>query len=135
MKNPGWGWLIGLSLVLLMAGGVLAGAKQWVEHGSGTINGPITGDYMFYGGDYYRSQGTPDDEDAKISMSMNGKMAADMYRFMGKAAQLPAYYNCSNFERREKGDLACKRNKKTGQTFCHVHINLKTGQANLMLGC
>jgi hypothetical protein len=58
-----------------------------------------------------------------------------MYRFMGAAAQLPAHYNCGDFERREKGDLACKRNNKTGQTFCQVHINLKTGQANLMLGC
>jgi hypothetical protein len=130
-----FGLLLCLSAVVLMASVLLVGAKQWIETGSGTVNGQITGDYMFYGGEYYNGQGPPVPGNAKISMGLRGEMAADMYRYMGKAAQLKPDSDCGDFERREKGQLSCKRNKKTGATYCHVHFNLVTGKADLMLGC
>ena len=128
------GLLLCLSAVVLIASVLLVGAKQWMETGSGTVNGQITGSYMFYGGEY-DGQGPPGPGDAKISMSLRGKMAEDMYRYMGKAAQLKPDSDCGEFERREKGQLSCKRNKKTGATYCHVHFNLVTGKADLMLSC
>lgn len=129
------GVLLGLCVCILGAGAVVAADKQWVETGSGTVNGDITGSYMFYGGDYDNGQGPPGSDDAKIAMSFRGKMAADMYRYMGPANQLKAEYNCGDFERREKGQLACKRDRKTGATYCHINLNLKTGQGRLILGC
>jgi hypothetical protein len=118
-----------------MASVLLAGARQWIEHGSGIIAGDLTGDYMIHGGEYHNGQGRPVAGDANISINLDGKMAAVMYRYMGKAAQLKAEYNCGDFERREKGQLACKRNKKTGVTYCQVHLDLVTGKADLILGC
>jgi hypothetical protein len=135
MSGLRFGLLFGLCACVLGAGVVLAGAKQWIETGSGTVNGDIAGDYMLYGGEYYNGQGPPSVKDAKISISLGGKMAADMYRYMGPSAQLKADYNCGDFERREKGQLSCKRDSKTGAAYCHINFNLKTGKANLILGC
>jgi hypothetical protein len=128
------GLLLCLSAAGLIASVLLVGAKQWVETGSGTVNGLITGDYSFYGGEY-DGQGPPGPGNAKLSMHLDGKMAADTYRYMGKAAQLKPDSDCGDFERREKGQLSCMRNKKTGATYCHVHFDLITGKANLMLSC
>lgn len=129
-----FGSLLCLSAVALVASVLLVGAKQWIEHGSGIVSGDLTGDYMFYSGDP-RHQGPPGSKDAKIWMSLRGKMAADMYGYMGKAAQLKPDSDCGDFERREKGQLSCMRNKKTGATYCQVHFDLITGKADLMLSC
>ena len=135
MRNSRFGLLLGLSVCMLGAGAVLAADKQWVETGSGTVNGDITGDYMFYGGEYYNGQGPPGPKDAKISMSFHGKMAADMYRYMGPENQLKADSNCGEFVRREKGELSCQRSSKTGKAYCQINLNLKTGKGRLMLSC
>src|SRR5687767_340905 len=97
-----FGSLLCLSAVVLTASVLLVGAKQWIETGSGTVNGLITGDYTFYGGEH-DGQGPPGLGNAKLSMHLDGKMAADMYRYMGRAAQLKADSDCGDFERREKG--------------------------------
>ena len=112
--------------VLLMTA-VLAYAQRY-EKGSG----PLTGDYMFYSGTL-KNQGAANMSDAKLSVAFSEQMASEIYRYMGASSQIKD--SCGILDRREKGDIGCVRNRKTGQVSCQVNLDLKTGKASLVLGC
>jgi len=119
------GLLLGLPVLLLTA--VLAYAQRY-EKGSG----PLTGDYMFYSGTL-RNQGAASMSDAKLSVVFNERMASEIYRYMGASSQIKD--SCGILDRREKGDIGCVRNRKTGRVSCELNVDLRTGKASLVLGC
>lgn len=119
------GLLLGVPGLLLTA--VLAYAQRY-EKGSG----PLTGDYMFYSGTL-KNQGAASMNDAKLSVVFTEHMASEIYRYMGASAQVKD--SCGILERREKGEIGCVRNKKTGQVSCELNVNLRTGKTSLVSGC
>jgi hypothetical protein len=94
-----------------------------VLDGKGT---PITGDYVIYSGALGDS-GLPTPKEAKASIRFSGKLASDLYRNLGPAADRES---CDPADKeRSRGDLDCVLRGGKGPAECWIGLNIKTGRS------
>jgi hypothetical protein len=118
------GFMIGLTGIALCAG------LAWAQ-------GPGYGSYR---GTYRIEGGTPADrreptaKDVQAVLTIEGVLAARMYREMGRRAQQKECVP-DDAEIRERGDLDCQRNKASGAVTCYIAIDLRRGKSTYARVC
>lgn len=113
------GMLLGVPVVLLTV--VVAYAA------GGQEDGKFTGGYGIHGG-YPGDITPPTAKDAKVTMTINGRLAARMYRELGPKAQLKECVP-DNMEIRDLGDISCERERVGGKATCYIGFDLRTGKS------
>jgi hypothetical protein len=118
--------LLGVPVILLTA--VIAHAAGQ----AGQEEGKFAGEYAIHGG----SPGDitpPTVKDAKLSMTIDGRLAARMYRELGPKSQQKECVP-DNMEIRDLGDISCER-EAGGQTTCYIGFNLRSGKSIHVRDC
>jgi hypothetical protein len=123
---PGLGKKFGQVLQLSVAalvGVVLDANANAVDHKSS----PLAGDYMIYSG-ALDDTNFPKRKDAKVSITITGKLAADMFRYLGASAKTDYCLNAKETEARAKNDLICIAGGDSG-VECHIGIDILKGRS------
>lgn len=115
------GVLLGVPVILLTA--VIAHAA--VE--GGQEEGKFSGGYGIHGG-YPGDITPPTAKDAKVTMTINGRLAARMYRELGPKSQRKECVS-DDVEIRDLGDISCEREKAGGKATCYIGFDLRSGKS------
>lgn len=89
-------------------------------------NKPMHGSYEIYGGEFGETI-EPKIGDAKVAFTFDGKLAADMFRKMGKDST-NIIYSEPGERIKQKGDLDCRKSAK-GIYSCTLGVDLKSGKS------
>ncbi len=119
--------LLGVPVILLTV--VIAHAAGQ----AGQEEGKFAGEYAIHGG----SPGDitpPTVKDAKLSMTIDGRLAARMYRELGPKSQLKECVP-ANMEIRGLGDISCEREKGARETTCYIGFDLRSGKSIYVRDC
>lgn len=117
-------------LMICLAGVVLCAGLAWAQ-------GPGFGSYR---GTYRIEGGTPGErkeptaEDVQAVLTIEGVLAARMYREMGRRAQQKECVP-DDVEIRDRGDLDCERDKASGAVTCYIAIDLRRGKSTYARVC
>lgn len=92
------------------------------------IHKPITGQYGIYGGGL-GDPVAPGKSDSKIAISIEGKMAKEMFDAMGPDVKDACTEGTGDRVReKDNGNLSCMRTRK-GEYFCNFGFDLRTGKS------
>lgn len=119
----------GLSILAVTAGSLFAQAAR----NDGQEEGRFSGEYGIHGG----SPGDitpPTAKDARVTMTINGRLAARMYRELGPKAQQKECVS-DDVEMRDLGDISCEREKAGGKATCYIGFNLRSGKSVYPRAC
>ena len=119
--------LLGVPVILLTA--VIA----YAAGEGGQEDGKFAGEYAIHGG----SPGDitpPTAKDARLTMTINGRLAARMYRELGLKAQQKECVS-DDVEMRDLGDISCEREKAGGKATCYIGFNLRSGKSVYPRAC
>jgi hypothetical protein len=110
--------------ILLFANASLAGETQNWEF----KHKPITGEYGIYGGEL-GDPVAPGKDHKKITFSIRGKMAQEMFDAMGPDVKDVCTEGTGDRARKKDNEnLSCIRTKK-GEYFCNFGFDLRTGKS------
>lgn len=86
----------------------------------------FSGAYEVYSG-MLGDWGPPTKKDAKVAIEVDGRLANDMFKHLDHRLADPGCLG-EDVEIKEKGDLTCTRDKKSGKTTCYFGLDLKSGK-------
>src|SRR5262245_58106846 len=90
----------------------------------------LSGDFRFFSGSLGES-GSPKKDDVKLQLHFTGKLASDLYGYLGPKAKIDS---CEPGEQtRSRGDLVCIRDAK--DTRCWTGLNVMTGHTTNGIIC
>jgi hypothetical protein len=123
------GALAGLPILAVTAGSLFAQAAR----NDGQAQGRYSGEFAIYGG----APGDivpPTEENARLGLTIEGPLAARMYRELGPKAQQKECVP-DNMEIRDQGDISCGREKGGGRTTCYIAFDLRAGKSVYPTAC
>ena len=123
------GALGGLSLLALTAGSLFAQAAR----NDGPAKGRYSGEFAIYGGSPADIV-PPTAKDATLGLTIEGPLAARMYRELGPKAQQKECVP-DGVEIRDLGHISCDREKAGGKATCYVAFNLRSGKSDYPRPC
>lgn len=93
----------------------------------------LVGDYLIYSGTL-DDINLPKKNDAKIAIMFTGKLAADMFRYLGPKSKIDYCLDGKEAEARSKNDLICIAGGEHG-VECHIGIDILKGRSMNGLIC
>lgn len=102
------------------------GYAEWVKNYYDGKAPLLTGYYRIYGGELGDVK-QPTIGDAKISIAIAGRAAADIFSKLGKDSR-NVIYSEPGERIRQKGDIYCRKSLK-GKYFCNIGMDLKSGKS------
>lgn len=119
--------LLGVPVMLLTAVIAHAAGEGRQEEGK------FAGEYAIHGG-HPGDITPPTAKDAKVSMTIEGRLAARMYRELGPKSQQKECVP-DNIEIRDLGDISCEREKGGRETTCYIGFDLRSGKSIHVRDC
>lgn len=117
-----------LAVSAALAGGAVAqGSGSTPLAGTYLETKPLKGEYFEFSG-ALGEQGPPSRSDAKVSLHITGKLATDMFRYLGRSARIPNCASDQTGETRARRDLECYSDGKSGAE-CYVGIDMVKGHS------
>jgi hypothetical protein len=123
------GALGGFSIWAVTAGVLFAQAAR----NDGQAQGRYSGEFAIYGG----APGDivpPTAEQASLGLTIEGPLAARMYRELGPKAQRKQCVP-DTMEIRDLGDISCDREKASGRATCYIAFDLRAGKSVYPRAC
>lgn len=117
-KNCRLSWLSVAMLTVM----VIDASANAVDHKTS----PLAGDYMIYSGTLDDTN-LPKNSDAKLAITITGKLAADMFKYLGASAKID-YCLTDKETARAKNDLICIAGG-AGGVECHIGIDILKGRS------
>lgn len=110
--------------ILLIVSFVFVTAVIFVGHAADDRR--LTGSWSMFSG-MPGDTGPPTKADTKVLISIEGKLAAEMYRQLGPAVQENNVCGESDLQERRRGEVACTRRMSSSEYSCYVGMDLRKG--------